>query len=329
MKCATLSMALFVVALHGVQADEPPALLRTWQASSSGTIFAAAFSPDGQVFATGTAFVTPNAVQLWDVASGELRRKIKTRFSVSSLAFSADGGRLAVGCGSYGAGEVAVHDLTTGKLLWKDDKTCGDAFVSPVIFLEEGKVLAHLSRSRPTAVLFREAATGKIIRQLPAEHGVYSLAASPDGQTLAVGSWDHGFIHLWDLAGDKIVQTLQHPEGRKEGASSIVSSLAFSADGKALVSGLEYRTVRVWDLASGEPSRPFMAAMRFEQAGVSPTDPVFSVGLHLFDLPTGKLRTTLPGVEQSDRGAVAFSPDGTLLVTGGSDGSVSLWRLKD
>lgn len=59
--------------------------------------------------------------------------------------------------------------------------------------------------------------------------GVSTLAVSPDGSTLAVGSHS-GLVSLWDLKAAKKLSTLQVHKGT-------VHSLAFSRAGQLLASG--------------------------------------------------------------------------------------------
>ncbi|NJM74339.1 MAG: hypothetical protein HC862_32210 [Scytonema sp. RU_4_4] len=73
---------------------------------------------------------------------------------------------------------------------------------------------------------------------------VWSVAFSPDGKTIASGSWDNS-IKLWDVATGKELKTLK-------GHSSEVQSVAFSPDGKTIASGSRDKTVILWNLDFNE-----------------------------------------------------------------------------
>src|SRR5439155_14207558 len=73
---------------------------------------------------------------------------------------------------------------------------------------------------------------------------VLALAFSPDGKTLAAGSWD-GDIWLWDVATRKEIKRLT-------GTGEIVRFLSFSPDGRRLTSAWQGGTVRVWNVAGGK-----------------------------------------------------------------------------
>ena len=72
---------------------------------------------------------------------------------------------------------------------------------------------------------------------------IWSMAFSPDGHTLASGSFDKT-IKLWDTTTGTELQTL-------EGHSHWVNSVAFSPDGHTLASGSDDHTIKLWDTTTG------------------------------------------------------------------------------
>jgi WD40 repeat protein len=67
------------------------------------------------------------------------------------------------------------------------------------------------------------------------------VAFSPDGRTLASGSWDG--VRMWDIASGQARTTLT-------GHTQQVMAVAFSPDGRTLASGSYDRTIRLWDVAT-------------------------------------------------------------------------------
>src|SRR5262249_34998179 len=92
--------------------------------------------------------------------------------------------------------------------------------------------------------------TGRVQRTIPVETYVESaLAISPDGRLLAAALTSFGAeervaqIRIWDIA-------TKHERMRLQPKVSSVRSLAFSTDGKTLVSGMDDTTAVVWDIAA-------------------------------------------------------------------------------
>ena len=80
---------------------------------------------------------------------------------------------------------------------------------------------------------------------------VTSVAFSPDGKTLATGTYD-GATQLWDVA------TQQQIGGPLPG--NMVNSVAFSPDGKTLATGTSEGTVRLWDMSYLSQLVPYLCA---------------------------------------------------------------------
>jgi WD40 repeat protein len=68
---------------------------------------------------------------------------------------------------------------------------------------------------------------------------VWAVAASPDGETIATGSWDET-VKLWDARTGREVATFKWPIGR-------VYSLVFAPDGLRIAAGGDRGCVVVWD----------------------------------------------------------------------------------
>lgn len=150
---------------------------------------------------------------------------------------------------------------------------------------------------------------------------IESIAFSPDGRLAVSGGWDKSLV-LWDVDTGREVR-------RFSGHSDSVSSVAFSPDGGYVLSGSWDRTLRLWDVKTGREVQQFSGYAR--GLAVSPDGGRVLVGnsadsLSLLDLKAGnETRRFSPN---SSAGAIAFSRDGKLALTGGWDGSLKLWNAE-
>jgi WD40 repeat protein len=71
--------------------------------------------------------------------------------------------------------------------------------------------------------------------------GVNAIAISPDGRTLATGSWDQT-IRLWELPSCRPLKVLRGHVGG-------ITSLVFTAEGRNLVSGSRDHSIKFWNVA--------------------------------------------------------------------------------
>ena len=253
---ATWSLAA-TVSLWDATAAEPPRTRTTL--AKKQTLYAAwasALSPPGDTVAVAVEKAQPSytwseEVQLWDRAAGRRTRTLKAYAAhVVSLAFAADGKLLAVG---YGGGGLVVWDVATGELTHplatssapggRRQPFLGHANceVTALAFAPNGELLA--SGCDDETVRLWDTATGQERLRLEGhEHGVRSLAFSPDGKVLAATSESE--VKLWDTSTAEQLQTL-------EGHALAANSVAFSPDGKLLASGSSDKTLKLWDPASG------------------------------------------------------------------------------
>ncbi|KAJ7789990.1 hypothetical protein B0H13DRAFT_2521561 [Mycena leptocephala] len=159
---------------------------------------------------------------------------------VLSVAFSADGTRIASGSGDN---TIRVWEAATGQPVGEPlaGHTNG---VTSVAFSPDGTRIA--SGSHDNTIRVWDAATGQPVSEPLAGHTnwVTSVAFSPDGTRIASGSGDNT-IRVWEAAtGQPVGEPLA-------GHTYWVTSVAFSPDGTRIASGSGENTIRVWDAATG------------------------------------------------------------------------------
>jgi WD40 repeat protein/tRNA A-37 threonylcarbamoyl transferase component Bud32 len=277
-----------------------------------GPCFALSWSPDGNWIATGNG---DHHAQIWDAATGNDRGFLLQHHGfISAIAFSPDSRTLLSSCYDNTA---RLWDVTTGKSVGQPIthqgmiqavafNPNGESFVTAdwggtarlwrrgttesrssqirskdtalaVTFSPDGGMLltGHVDRT----VRLRDAFTGELLwKTPPLSSSPNTLAVCPTGQFAAVAEYDLGMIHIWKVHSGEFVCRFPHP---------CVSSLAFSSDGRFLLTGGDQ--ARLWDVRAAKA------------VGRTPLHP-------------GRIE------------AVSFSHDGQLLLTGGWDKTVRRWE---
>lgn len=283
----------------------------------SSDVNSVAFSPDGQILATGSDDKT---IKVWNLKTRQKIHTLNGHYGwVWAVAIAPDGKTLA----SAGADKtIKLWNLATGEQIRHIQGHSQG--VTSIAFSPDSKTLASGSLDKTIKLWNLE--TGKEIRTLQGHNNaVANLAFSPDGKTLASGSWDKT-IKLWNLKTNQVIRTLQ-------GHSDLVMSVAFSPDGTTLASGSKDKTIRLWNLATAQTIHILKGhSDKVNSVAYLKNNSVLASGsndntIKLWNPTTGEIIRTL----KRDSGyiySVAISPDGQNLASGGSaENIIKLWPL--
>jgi WD40 repeat protein/serine/threonine protein kinase len=291
----------------------------TWPRS---LLAAVAFSPDGRRLATASH---DGSVAVWDAATlnalGTREGQINRHIRWTSVAFSADGARVAAGgrvVGYRPVGLVRVWDEAAAQ----EFLTQSAADVFGVAFSgHDGRiVVASTADSTVQGWYTRSGLPAFTLRGHRA--AVTAVACGPDGECLASGCLD-GAVKLWDISRRDDDLTLRPQNQGLTGA-------AFSPDGGRLAWASRDRAVQVRDLATGEEeftlqSLPApMNGLAFSPDGARLASAGADGAIRVWDVPARRELLCLRG-HDGPAHAVAFRPDGAELASAGADGTVRVW----
>jgi WD40 repeat protein len=281
------------------------------QQRHGGPITAVAFSPDGKLAATGGR---DHLVRLWEGdEAGPLGGPIECPDEIRALAFSLDGGTLAIACRD---GRVRFWEIRQGR--FSPTSFAHEPRIVAIASSHDGRTLAtggadhqvrlwDIAAGRPLPTVLAHGDPLVVIAFAPDDRTILSVtergeirrwdvrtgaprgsaatgrdektpagALSRDGRWLAlVGD---GSVRIWDAGRLEPVRVL-HP--------SLVRTVAFSPDGRTLLTAGWDKVARLWDIASGQD----LGSAAYHGQGI---------------------------------GAVAFRPDGSRFLTGGDDGVCQL-----
>jgi WD40 repeat protein/DNA-binding SARP family transcriptional activator len=291
----------------------------------TGGVVALRFSHNGATLAStdedGTAIV-------WDLTTGRARETLRGHAAaVTDVAFSPDDRTLYTASSDR---SVLVWDLTGDRRLGRPfsaGRRVGSESFGNSQSMGRGGALLARAHDDGTVTLVDLTRRAPVGTPLHAHRGaVRAVALSRDGRLLATA--DARTVIVWDL-------TTRRPARPPFEVFTDTVDLALSPDGRTLVIAQGSGLVSLQDLTSAPPNRWPLQHADGAFVEFSPDGTILAVGsvassggeVRLWRVADRFLLHRLPA-DRTWVGALAFTPDGRTLATGGSEGKVILWDTR-
>ena len=287
-------------------------VLATLHADAEATC--AAFDATGRRVVVGGR----NGMAMWDTISGQAVAKMAGhQGGVWSLAVSVDGKRIVSGGED---GMVRIWDAATGQAMYGASGHGGA--VRAVAFSADRRWIVSGSADKSARIW--DAATGRALHTLNGQEcSVLAVAISPDGDTAATASC--ATLRLWFAQSGKLAATL--PGEWRAG----IAAIAFSPDGAQVAAAGASGEVKVWNALTYGGGILRRASADVGRVAISPNGAHLALyqtktqSIEVWDASHKNLAWSWRG-DNSPVSALAFSPDGSRLAGGWSDGAVRIWN---
>ncbi|HEV3142819.1 MAG TPA: M56 family metallopeptidase [Gemmataceae bacterium] len=320
-------------------------------------IYGLTFTPDSKTLIT---ICRDMNVRLWSMANGQTKKQFRAHDAgISQLAMAGDDGMMATAGEDWSA---RLWTVLTNSVLARTTIVGHQGQIWFAEFSKDGTMLASggddtgirvrfgIPGSQPFSfgegyraafgiavspdqkliatghddglIKIWDAKTGQHVKDLPGHKlRVWSMAWTPDSRELASvsGDWDNketaGEVKLWDVEAGKLIRDFP-------GHTALVYTLAITPNGRLLLTAGHDKTVRIWNLESGQEVHTLTSSSGIRSLTLSPDGQTLVTGslddnfITFWDMATAKekSRHELPAKGRVSR--VKYSPDGNTIAVG-------------
>lgn len=276
--------------------------------ANTDSVLSVAINHDGSRFATRSR----NEVIFWDASGKQLHEIKRPSKDVVAIAQSLDRSRIAVG---FSDGVTLVGDFN-GNLLQPFQGPASK--ITALAFNNDGTRIAAGAQDAGGSTVTIWNANGRQPQQLKGHSStIKSVAFEPSGSDIATASPNE--VIIWDQNGNRLRQLYKSQNGR-------IQSVAYLPDGSRILI-VDGEVAMLWD-----PNGGLISVLRHSHtilaAAISPTSQIATGATDgpviIWDMHGNQLQS-LTG-HSSHINSIAFSPDGSHMVTGSSDKTAKIWR---
>ncbi|EJC99178.1 WD40 repeat-like protein [Fomitiporia mediterranea MF3/22] len=343
--------------------------IRIWDAESgkclagpfeghTGNVMSVAFSPDGKRIVSSSS---DNTIRIWHAELGKVPTSSLEwrRLPISSVSLSPDGVHVATGCED---GKIWIWDGDVGQTVAGPFEVHTDR-IHWIAFTREGKRVVSFSNDNTLWFLNVESGEAAVEPFTPRPISVQKIfALSPDGKSVAAACDDgtirisgggiiegpFGFRLEWDEKGEFVLlPSGEYVAGGSGRATTrdykpviangeIPISLAFSPDGRRLVSGSNRGKIVVLDIQTGTVvAAPFVGHQSSVDSVVFLSDIQYIASaskdgtFRIWDVKNNNVVAGPVKVyEPCKTNSISFSPDGERVAFGSFSGSIRIWDVR-
>ena len=263
------------------------------------------FSADGETLATAAGYGQEPTIHLWNTSTGELLQEFEHPTGINSITLSPDGDTLVSGDWD---GMIRVWDTGTG-----ENTQTFNMWAETLTYSPNGRNIAATTDK----IYIVNARTAQIQQTLTGHtNGIYRTVFSSDGNSLVSVSWD-GTIRFWDIStGSNRLTIRGHFNFR---------AVTLSPDGETIATTSDNGII-LWNTSDQKLRKSLNRGNRSHGVAYSPDSKTLAISewrdgprIRLLNASTGRTQKTLR--YQGRLGSsIVFSPDGSMLATGGWDG---------